>query len=506
MKRATSLFYNFLILTGTSLLLQTASLLFRAWFARKLGAEGLGLFQLTVSVSVLGVTLATSGIRLTATRLVAEELGAHRPDGARAAVRSCMVYALVFGLGAMTLLNLGAARIGADILHDDRTVLSLRIFAFSLPFFSLSSVLSGYLIAAHRAPAAAASEIAEKVTEVGCGAVLLRLWLPLGHEYACAAIVLGSALGKAACCLLLLILCRGNRVWSGAPNAAPELVRRMFRIAVPLALGAYLSAVFRAVEQLLIPYGLKKSGSSAAAALSAFGVIHGMVLPLLFFPAFWLGAVLELILPELAGSLEAGHTRRLNHIVDRMFRIGLLFSVCVMWVFLRFSSELGQFVYHSADAGTLIRAMASLTPFFYLDLIVDMILKGIGQQVSTVKHNLLTSMLSVLALYLLLPRYGIAGYLLTAYVTKILNFILSFGRLAKVTDLSVSMAGVVKSILAIIAATGLADLLTGLMPTAATPASVLSQILLVVFLYLFFLRAMDCINGEDVRWGRSLLR
>ena len=135
-----------------------------------------------------------------------------------------------------------------------------------------------------------------------------------------------------------------------------------------------------------------------------------------------------------------------------------------------------------------------------------MILKGIGQQVSTVKHNLLTSMLSVLALYLLLPRYGIAGYLLTAYVTKILNFILSFGRLAKVTDLSVSMAGVVKSILAIIAATGLADLLTGLMPTAATPASVLSQILLVVFLYLFFLRAMDCINGEDVRWGRSLLR
>lgn len=506
MKRATSLFYNFLILTGTSLALQTASLLFRAWFARKLGAEGLGLFQLTVSVSVLGVTLATSGIRLTATRLAAEELGAHRPAGARAAVRSCMIYSLVFGLGAMTLLNLGAARIGADWLHDTRTVLSLRIFAFSLPFISLSSVLGGYLIAAHRAPAAAAGQIFEKLTEVGCGVGLLRLWLPLGHEYACAAIVLGSAVGEAASFLLLLALCRAGRTRDGAPDAAPNLTRRMFRIAVPLAFGAYLSAVFRAAEQLLIPYGLKKSGSTATAALSAFGVIHGMVLPLLLFPAFLLGAVLELILPELAGSLEAGHTRRLNHIVERMFRIGILFSMCVMWVFLRFSGELGQFVYHSADAGALIRDLAALTPFFYLDLIVDMILKGIGEQVSTVKHNLLTSVLNALALYLLLPRYGITGYLAAAYFTKILNFILSFGRLARVTDLSVSMTGVVKSILSIIAATGLADLLTGLMPTAATPASMLSQILLVVFLYLFFLRAMDCINREDVRWGRSLLR
>ena len=506
MKRATSLFYNFLILTGTSLVLQTVSLLFRAWYARKLGAEGLGLFQLTVSVSALGVTLATSGIRLTTTRLVAEELGALRPAGARAAVRSCMLYALVFGLGAMTLLNLGAARIGAGWLHDTRTVLSLHIFAFSLPFFSLSSVLSGYLIAAHRAPSAAVSEIFEKLMEVGSGIVLLRLWLPLGHEYACAAIVLGSAVGEAASFLLRLALFRAGSTWGRAPAAAPDLTRRMFRIALPLAFGAYLSALFRTVEQLLIPYGLKKSGSTAAAALSTFGVIQGMVLPLLLFPALLLGAVLELIVPELAGSLEAGHIRRLNHIVDRMFRIGILFSMCVMWVFLRFSSELGQFVYHSADAGTLIRELAALTPFFYLDLIVDMILKGIGEQVSTVKHNLLTSMLNALALYLLLPRYGITGYLVAAYFTKILNFALSFNRLAQVTDLSVSLAGVAKSILAIIAATGLADLLTGLMPTAATPASVLSQILLVIFLDLFFLRAMGCISREDVRWGRSLLR
>lgn len=508
LKREPSLFFNFLILTLTSLALQTASLLFRAYYARALGAEGLGLLQLTVSVSFLGVTMATSGIRLTATRLVAEELGARRRSGAEAAVRRCLLYALVCGLGAMTLLNLGAGRIGTAWLHDGRTVLSLRIFAFSLPLCSLSSVLDGYLIAARRAPAAAGAEVLEKLTEVGAGVGLLRLWLPLGHEYACAAIVLGSALGKAVSLLALLALCRADwrRHRGPGPRAAPDLTRRMFRIAVPLAFGAYLSALFRTVEQLLIPYGLKRSGASAAAALASFGVISGMALPLLMFPVFLLSALLELLLPELAGSMETGHTRRMNYLVGRMFRLGVLFSMCVMWMFLRFSGELGQFVYHSADAGVLIRQMAALTPFFYLDLIVDMVLKGIGEQVSTVKHNLLTSVLSAALLYLLLPRYGIAGYLAAAYLTKILNFILSFWHLAQVTDLTVSMTGIVKSILSVVAATGLTDLLTEAIPGVETPASLLSQVLLIVLFYLLFLRAMDCITHEDIVWGRSLLR
>ena len=508
MKRVKSLFLNFLVLTATALILQSISLAFRAYLAQTLGSEGLGLFQLTISIYFLAVTFATSGVRFTATRLVAEELGAGRQAGALKAVHACLLYAAAFGLVSMTLLNLGAGWIGTAWLNDARTVLSLRLFAFSLPLVSVSSVLSGYFIAVRRASNTAASQLFEQLIEVGTGVLFLRLFLPLGLEYACAAVVLGSDLGEIASCLLQFILYRADRrrhrTDDGKP--VPALTRRLFRIAAPVACSAYLSAGIRTVEQLLIPYGLKKNGATANVALSSFGEIQGMAMPLIMFPALLLGTALELILPELAECRTGGCPRRLNYIIGRVFRIGILFSVCVMWIFLRFSGDLGAFVYHNEDASHLIRLLAALTPFLYLDLIVDMILKGLGEQMSTMRYNLFTSSINVVLLYLLLPKYAIAGYLVTIYFTRILNFLMSLNRLVSVTELSVGLSGIFRSVLCIIAATGFTDLLAGQLPSSPDPVSVFSQILMIVFFYLFFLRTLSLITHEDIEWGKSLLK
>ena len=489
------------------MILQAASLAFRSYLAHQLGAEGLGLFQLTMSVNFLSVTFATSGVRFTATSLVAEELGSGRQSGAEKAVRSCFLYAALFGIAAMTLLNLGANWIGTQWLHDARAVLSLRIFAFSLPLISTSSVLSGYLIAAHRAPDEAAAQIFEELIEIGAGILFVRLYLPLGLKYACAGVILGSVMGEAGSFLLrLMIFQAGRRNRGGASGGAVTLSRRLFRIAIPAACSSYLSAGFRTVEQLLIPYGLKKSGASGSAALSTFGVIQGMAMPLILFPAFLLGTVMELILPELTECRASGNTRQLNYMIDRVFRIGVLFSMCAMWIFLRFSGELGTLLYQSADAAYLIRMLAALTPFLYLDLIVDTILKGIGEQLSTMKHNLFTSCVSTVLLYLLLPKYAIYGYLIAVYTTKILNFTCSLSKLVRDAKLSVHASSILSPILCMIAATSLTDLFLRVMPVSGTAVSVVSEALLIIFLYVFFLRVLSCISPEDVRWGRSLLK
>ena len=65
---------NAAILTISSLFLRFAGILFRVWLAAKIGAEGIGLYQLIFSVYVLASTFATSGISTAVTRLIAEEL------------------------------------------------------------------------------------------------------------------------------------------------------------------------------------------------------------------------------------------------------------------------------------------------------------------------------------------------------------------------------------------------------------------------------------------------
>lgn len=231
-----------------------------------------------------------------------------------------------------------------------------------------------------------------------------------------------------------------------------------------------------------------------------------MAMPLILFPAFLLATALELILPELTESQAAGHPRHLNYIIGRVYRIGILFSICMMWIFLRFSNELGMIIFQSSDAAYFIRSLAVLAPFFYLDLITDSIMKGLGRHVSTMEYNLISSCVSVVLLYLLLPRYAIVGYLITVYCSKILNFTLSLNKLVHISDLDIDLFGILKAVLCIIASTQLTDLIVRLLPAFPGSLSLLIQVALMVVLYGLFLRFLSCVSHEDVVWCRSLLK
>ena len=60
--KKTSLMKNSLVLTGFSLAMRIAGIAFSMYVAAGVGAEGMGLYQLTYSAFTLAVTMATAGI------------------------------------------------------------------------------------------------------------------------------------------------------------------------------------------------------------------------------------------------------------------------------------------------------------------------------------------------------------------------------------------------------------------------------------------------------------
>ena len=71
---------NAALLTGADVVLRLAGMGLRIWLANALGGEGMGLYQLVLAVYSLFVTLATSGVSVAATRLMAEELSRSRAE------------------------------------------------------------------------------------------------------------------------------------------------------------------------------------------------------------------------------------------------------------------------------------------------------------------------------------------------------------------------------------------------------------------------------------------
>ena len=95
----------------------------------------------------------------------------------------------------------------------------------------------------------------------------------------------------------------------------------------------------------------------------------------------------------------------------------------------------------------------------YLDALVDGMLKGLSEQVANVRYNTITSALDVALLFVLLPRYGLGGYVFTFIAAHLVNFALSLRRLLRVTGLRASAGAAVRTAL-LAAGAGAAALLT----------------------------------------------
>lgn len=427
---------NTALLTGSDVVMRCIALAFQVWLVGRIGSAGIGLYQLVLSVRVLFATLAISGIRFATTRLVSEELGLQRGAGVTGAMHRCVCYALFFGVAAGMLLFFLAEGVGFLWIGDARTVLSLRLAAWGLPCIALSSVFSGYFTASGRVWKAAAVHVLEQLAGVAAVALCLAR-VPAGDlERSCAAVTAGGVAADFASLLLMgLVYACDRRRYREGGRVVPRLTRRMLGVALPLAVSAWARTALSTLEHLLVPRGLRRAGFAADGALAGYGVVHGMALPVVTFPSCLLYALAELLVPELTAAQVSGRTGEIRRTVRALLLRCLLFACATATALLALAQPLGELIYHSEAAGRYIRLLAPLIPVMYLDTVTDGCLRGLGQQTRCMAINVLDSALGVALVWLLLPRWALAGYVFVLYFNECVNFALSFTLLCKTTGL-----------------------------------------------------------------------
>ena len=421
------------LLTAANLLMRGVSMLFQVYLTARVGAAGVGLLQLILSVNLFAVTLGTSGLRVAALYLSAEAYGLRRYGGVRQAMVWCLTAGLLLSALVGGAMMAFAEPLALSVVGDLRAVLSLRLLGLTLPLSCLSMILSGCFTACGQVRTLVAVEVGDKAATVVLTMLLLQQGIAGDLTHACAAIVGGNALAAVGSVAVLLGLLRR---WLGkldGGGAMPDMGRRLLGIAGPVAVSDYLRSGLGTLEQFLIPWGLGRFGGSHTQAMADYGVIHGMVFPVLMFPCTVLYAVADVLVPELARCRAEENQRRIRHVAGRCLRQGFLYAAAVAAVLWLLAMPLGQLLYRSDDAGRYLRLFAPAVVMLYLDCLVDGMHKGLGQQVYTVRVNTLTSILDVALLYLLLPRWGIAGYYVSFWVSHGVNFYLSIRRLGELT-------------------------------------------------------------------------
>lgn len=489
MKRLGRFLVSGLALTAVALLLRTVGVFFHAFITGRVGASATGLYQLTMSVYSPALTLATAGVNLAASRLVAEELGKRRGGRPRAVLGRCLAYAGVLSLLVGFLLFLLTPYISHHWLGSCDAETLLRLLAVGLPFIALSSAMNGYFTAIRQATKTAAVQLIEQGFKIFFTMLLLAR-IPEEGITCLVAVVLVNVASDLISCLATALLCyrQARRGRDAGGNEKEGITPRILAVTLPISISSFLRSGLVAVEHLLIPRGLKKSGVPYDTAMASYGALSGMALPILLFPASFLYSFLGLLIPELAEEKERGRHDRIAFCTSTVLRTVFVFGIGAAGILFAFAEPLGHSIYHSAEASRYLRLLAPLLPIMYLDTAVDSMLKGLGEQVFTMKVNVLDALVSVGAVFFLVPRLGILGYVLVIVISEIINFGFSLWRLRRVTLMTPHLwRQLWLPLLSMVGAIAVSRLLTvSLTGFGALVAGVVSSILL----YLAFLTTL----------------
>lgn len=438
-----SLLVSTLLLTISSLLVRTIGMVSMVFLSKYIGSEGLGIYELTMSLYMTALVFSYAGISTSVSRLVAEELGKNKPANVALIMRVAFSIALTVSTIVSLLLFFNAKWLTLHFVHDTTATTALRFLAISIPFSACSSCFKGYFYATRKTIYPASSDILEQVIKLILIMLLIKTYAPYGLSYIYGAVGLGLATGEIIswsylCSLFILEVRRHSSRYftSNKPTLTiREVSSSLFSILLPIAMISYVGYIFLSIENILIPSGFKQYSEPFSASMSLYGMLRGMVLPILFFPSAFLTAFSTTLIPEIAKANTLGQNERVKLTCKRVLQLTFILSLLVVTIFLTYGDELGFVIYKSSTLGPLLKSLTIIVPFIYVEVIVDGILKGVNEQVSCLKYSLVDSVLRIILIYFLLPIKGAHALIAIMIISCIFTSTLSFNRLLHVISL-----------------------------------------------------------------------
>lgn len=440
---------NAFVMTVTATILRLAGMVFKIWLANRVGAEGIGLYQIIFSVYVFAAAFASSGICTAVTAMVASDERFGRRAVKRVMNRSFLLTAVVSLISAAALSVL-AVPISKYALKDMRAVLSLRVLSLSLPFMGLSACIRGYFIARKNAAVPSAVQIAEQAVRIAVSVGLITAFANSGAKLTTAAIFAGDTAAEFIAFVIIAAAYSHNVKKIGRGGEVPRhTLKKMLSIAVPITAGKYLTIGMKTIENIAVPTLLGMFYRGGGKGLALFGALKGMAIPILFFPSSLLSSVSTLLIPELTRDGTAGGRKTAAKKCETVITVTLISSVMTAACFLCEGARIGELVYGDTATGYIIKVLSPLVPFMYLESVCDGILKGLGEQNYSFKYNAADSALRIAAMWFLIPRFGMSGFLGVMIVSNVLTSSLCVSRIVKVGGIHIDVTGaVVKPLIA----------------------------------------------------------
>lgn len=396
--------------------------LYRVFLSRTVGSEGLGLYQIALSVIGVLITLSASGIPITVSRLMIKERAISDKAGEDRAVSAGVISALAVSLVCCLFFFLFKKPL--DYLFADPRCSTL--FLIILPGVVLTSVyavIRGFFWGNKSFYTYSIIELLEEVVMIAFGVFLVLKGKTIFQKtiYASVAVLISYVFSFALSSTVFAI--RGGKIVN-----PKEQLKPLITSSTPITLMRTANSFTSSLIAIIFPAVLIACGQERESAVSQFGVISGMALPLLFIPSTLIGSFSLVLAPELSENYYTKNTRKIKAGVEKSLLYSVLISALIIPAFTACGKYVGQLVYNNSLAGTYVKNCSFLMIPMSITIISTSLLNSMGFEKKTLKYFLLGSALLILSIVIFpkfLGNYALVlGYFLSYLLNAILNVLL----------------------------------------------------------------------------------
>ncbi len=499
-----------LTILSASIITRILGFVFRIYIAEKLGAEGMGLYQLITSLYMLVVTFATSGISLAVSCMIAENIATNKYGCSKSVLKISILWALSVSIIVSIILLIFSIPISTHILRDNRTFYSILILAPSLPFMSVSCCIKGYFYAMRKSLHPSNAIVIEQIIKMIFTIGLINLHLNKNDAYSCAIVSFGMTIGEIASCIYMgSIYYKSKKYIKNQSTCSKKIFSNILKISIPIQTSSTLNSSLRLAENILIIEGLKFfTHGDNSVATGTYGVIKGMALPLLLFPTSFLQAIITVLIPELSGANAGGKEKSIRKACEKSLQLTLIMGIYITAIFLIFPQEISNLFYSNPDVAPMIKNLCILCPLMYLEMVCVGILNAIGEQVASMKYKIIDSITRLILIWFLVPKGGVNAFLIIMIISNLFTSLLNLYHLLKVTCLPLDLnKWIIKPTISILLSSCVSiffkNQLSKLFPNWLTIFS-LGLIIMVIYIVLLF--SFNCIGNKEISFIKTCFK
>lgn len=418
-----------MILTMAGFITRFIGFGYRIFLAGELGEVTLGIYQLIFPVYSLCFTIYAAGLQTGVSQLIS-----HQPARQHGQIlKAGILLSLFFSTSLSLLVFFFRQEIAVSFLGTRETAPLLLILSFLFPVCGVTALINGYFYGINHATIPAVTQILEQLFRVAFVFVFCYYdLLPVPSVYLAVAGLLAGELISNLYNISRLV----KRISPREIFCSQAQIRNVLSLSLPLSGTKLIVALLSSAESVLIPPILCQYGYSMEDSLALYGILTGVVLPFILFPGTITNSMSVLLLPAISRASGNSQKQDVRNTSSITVRYSLLLGVITCAVFLNFGTDIGQFIFHSSNAGKLLTLLAFMCPFLYVTTTLGSIINGLGKTGVTFFITILGLVIRISCLFLLTPQYGIFGYLFGLLCSQITICLLHGLYLMKRTHIS----------------------------------------------------------------------